>query len=98
MGRRCVVHKHREDVPIEVHHVWPSSAGGPDTADNKVPLCANAHSACHDLLQKVVRAGKWTGVPWSVRRRYGWRVRRLAKRGFDAIQAAESSKPRTVTY
>lgn len=31
---------------VEVHHIIPSSEGGPDTIDNAAPLCA----ACHDLF------------------------------------------------
>jgi hypothetical protein len=45
MGRRCAAHNHREDVPLEVHHVWPTGKGGPDVAWNRVTVCANAHGA-----------------------------------------------------
>ena len=84
MGTDCAAHRHRELVPLEVHHIWPTGYGGPDTNANRVKLCSNAHSSVHDLLGKMLKGP----VPWTVRRRYGWRVRRLAQRGYDAIQAA----------
>lgn len=86
MGRTCWVHQHRDDVPLEVHHVWPLGHGGPDTKPNKVSLCANAHSAVHDLLAKMLKAGT-PRLPWLVRIRYGHRVRRLAATGYAAIKA-----------
>ena len=81
MGTSCWAHHHRELVPIEVHHVWPVGDGGPNVAFNKIPLCSNAHSAAHDLLDKL-RKGN---VPWTVRRRYGRKVRRVAEAGYTAI-------------
>jgi 5-methylcytosine-specific restriction endonuclease McrA len=86
MGRGCAVHRHREDVPLEVHHIWPLGDGGPNTASNKVTLCSNAHSAVHDLLAKR-RKGP---VPWPVRRRYGPGVRHLAEDGWRAIVHAQT--------
>lgn len=85
MGRTCWAHHHREQVPLEVHHVWPKGAGGPDVAANKVTICANAHSSCHDLLLKMLKAGT-VKPPWLVRRLYGRKVRRLAVAGYTAIQ------------
>ncbi len=84
MGRSCAVHVHRSLVPLEVHHVWPLGYGGPDVAANKVTLCSNGHSAVHDLLARMLKGS----VPWTVRRRYGWRTRRVAARGYDAIRKA----------
>lgn len=84
MGRDCWAHRHRDDVPLELHHVWPKGQGGPDTKNNRVSICSNAHSSTHDLLAKMIRAKTWR-LPWSVRRRYGRRVRRLADAGFQAI-------------
>jgi hypothetical protein len=84
MGRRCAVHTHLHLVPLNDHHIWPKGAGGPDTSDNLVTLCMNGHGSVHDLLSKMLRGP----VPWSVRRRYGLRVRRLASRGYDAIKDA----------
>jgi hypothetical protein len=85
MGSNCWAHKHRELVPIEVHHVWPLGAGGPNVRENKVSVCSNAHSSCHDLLLKMLNAHT-TALPWLVRRRYGRKVRRLAEAGYQAIQ------------
>ena len=83
MGMDCWAHRHRELVPIEVHHVWPKGDGGPDTRDNKVRLCSNAHSATHDLMAKMKAAGT-DALPWKVRRGYGRRIRRLAAAGYNA--------------
>lgn len=85
MGDNCWAHKHRELVPIEVHHVWPVGNGGPNVKENKVSLCANAHSSTHDLLARMVKADT-DGLPWLVRRRYGRKVRRLASAGLQAIK------------
>jgi hypothetical protein len=85
MGRDCWCHRHRDDVPLEVHHVWPLGNGGPDIKANRVSVCSNAHSATHDLLSRMVKSGG--RVPWTVRIRYGRRVRQLAATGYAAIQA-----------
>ena len=81
MGTSCAVHRHRSWVPLEVHHVWPLGMGGPDRASNKISLCSNGHSEVHgylDLLRKY--DGK---VPWLQALRYGGRVRRLARQGYE---------------
>jgi hypothetical protein len=85
MGRTCWAHHHREQVPLEVHHVWPVGANGPNVAANRVTICANAHSSVHDLLLKMLKADT-TNLPWLVRRLYGRKVRRLAVAGFQAIK------------
>lgn len=86
MGRECFAHRHRDDVPLEAHHVWPLGDGGPNIAANRVMVCSNAHSATHDLLAKM-RKAKTGRVSWLVRIRYGARVRRLAAAGYAAINA-----------
>lgn len=86
MGTSCAVHRHRELVPIEVHHVFPLGYGGLNRAGNRVPLCANGHGSVHYLLELMVKASGGR-VPWTVRRRYGRRVRQLAQRGYDEIVA-----------
>jgi 5-methylcytosine-specific restriction endonuclease McrA len=91
MGRDCFAHRHREDVPLEVHHIWPTGNGGPNIKPNRVSLCANAHSATHDLLTRTLRAGR--PLPWSVRRRYGRKIRRLAAAGFTAITTRTITLP-----
>lgn len=90
MGRDCAAHHHREDVPIELHHVWPVGDGGPNIKANRVSVCANAHSSIHDLLDKGRKiAGGPAALPWRVRLRYGQGVRRIARAGWDAIHAAQ---------
>ena len=87
MGRTCAAHRHREDVPIESHHIHPLGDGGPDTKLNRIGLCANAHGAVHFLLDRARKAGGYGNVPWSYRRRFGPAVRQLAERGWAAIAA-----------
>lgn len=53
---------------------------------NKIEICANAHYAIHDLLDKIEDAGSWASVPWETRRRYGLGVRRLALQGWERMQ------------
>jgi hypothetical protein len=86
MGDNCWAHKHRELVPIEVHHVWPVGNGGPNVKENKVSLCANAHSFHSRSAGEDGEGGHRRAVPWLVRRRYGRKVRRLASAGFQAIK------------
>lgn len=85
MGTRCVAHQHREWVPLEHHHVWPTGHGGPNVAGNLEWLCANGHGAVHDLLERMLKAAGGR-VSWAVRRRYGRGVRRVAQLGYDRIQ------------
>lgn len=92
MGRTCWAHRHRDDVPLEVHHVWPLGNGGPNIAANKVTICSNAHSAAHDLLAKMLKADT-PRIPWKVRIRYGYRVRRIATAGFTAIKTRRVTAP-----
>jgi hypothetical protein len=84
MDTTCQVHRHRELVPIERHHIWPLGDGGPDVESNKVTVCANGHYSIHSLIDLMRKAGG--RVPWTVRRRYGGGVRRYAQQGYDAIQ------------
>lgn len=84
MGRDCWAHTHREDVPMELHHVWPKGQGGPDVKANRVMICSNAHSATHDLLAKMLKASN-PALPWALRRRYGRKVRRLAEAGYRGV-------------
>jgi len=84
MNMGCEVHKHRELVPIERHHVWPLGQGGPNVEANKVTVCANGHYSIHALLDLLLKGrGK---VPWTTRRQYGRGVRKYAQLGYDRIQ------------
>lgn len=83
MGRACWAHVHLSRVPLEDHHVWPKADGGPNVPANRRLLCSNAHSAVHDLLDKMRKAGT-EALPWQLRRGYGRKVRRLAVAGYRA--------------
>lgn len=83
MGQTCAVHRHRELVPLHVHHVHPSGEGGPDVPGNRVTVCANGHYAIHALLDVYKR--QRGDVPWPILRRYGRKVRALALRGYQEI-------------
>ena len=83
---RCAVHVHRSLAPTESHHIWPIFLGGPNRVANRVDVCANGHSSVHEHLDLLIRGdGK---VPWRLAIRYGYRVRRLARRGYDQWQAS----------
>jgi len=98
MGRDCAVHvSHRHHVPIEIHHVWPKGSGGPDIPANRIPLCANAHGAIHDLLRQVVRANGLKNVPWPHRRLYGLAVVEYAARAWWAITERPEQLPADFT-
>ena len=84
MGTGCAVHRHRQLVPLQVHHVHPTGMGGADVAANRVTLCANGHYAVHALLDLLLKGdGR---VPWRVRRQYGHRVRNYAAAGYRAVR------------
>jgi hypothetical protein len=82
--KACAVHRHREWVPIEVHHCWPLGHGEPDIPANRVPLCSNAHGAVHSYLDRLLKADP--KPPWAFRRTFGRKVRALAELGLDRIQ------------
>jgi len=86
MGTECQCHSHRENVPIERHHVWPLGMGGPEEDGNIVKVCANAHHSIHAFLDHLVKTG---GDPDpTLAKMYGWKVRRLARRGYDRWKAS----------
>jgi rhodanese-related sulfurtransferase len=95
MDTTCAVHRHRELVPIERHHIHPLGEGGPDVEANKVTVCANGHMSIHAYLTLLLKAQKRqverlkpSDIPWLTRRQYGRGVRKYAQQGYDAIQAA----------
>lgn len=92
MGTNCWAHRHRELVPLEIHHIWPVGDGGPNVAGNRISICSNAHSSTHDLLAKMLKAPDGR-VEWDVRRRYGVRVRALAQAGYTAIRTGKVVRP-----
>jgi len=81
-ARVCVcVSAHSPDPQsLDSHHIWPLGMGGPDTADNLVTVCPNAHRNVHELLRAWV---KWDGPPpWEIRSHFGRYTRELAERGY----------------
>lgn len=91
MGRFCAAHHHREMVPIEKHHIFPLGDGGPDTAANKIQVCANAHSSIHYLIDLCRKYGDYKLVPYEQRRTFGLKVRNLAFQGWLQIKAAQEN-------
>lgn len=91
MGTECKVHRHREWVPTEDHHIFPKGYGGPNVASNRVLICANAHGSVHYLLDAMLRTNDGR-LPWSYRRRFGKGVRRLAERGYAEVMKARASQ------
>lgn len=86
MGTTCAVHTHREWVPIEVHHIWPKGMGGPDTADNKVKVCANAHYSIHEVIRRLIKNNG--NLPDATH--FSAKVKELGERGWT-----EAGKPTT---
>lgn len=80
-GNYCEVHKHGTQlVPQERHHVWPIGYHGPDTAANKILICANAHSDIHYFMDHMLRhKGVWPD-DW---RTYSPKIRAFAIRGYN---------------
>lgn len=87
MGTTCAVHRHRELVPLHVHHIFPQGEGGPDEEWNKITVCANGHYSIHALLDIFKK--QRGNVPWIVQRRYGKKVREYAQRGYEEIIASK---------
>lgn len=83
MGFQCAVHRHRDLVPIERHHVWPLGEGGPDTKDNIVVVCSNGHELIHHYIRELLKHKG--SPPWEVSIRYGRKVRILGKLGYNRI-------------
>lgn len=87
--RECSVHKHRTDVPLDSHHIWPKSEGGPTVPSNLVWLCPNGHREVHEYLRLLVKLdGK---VPWVKRRKYGKKTRNVAEEGFWRINLGQGA-------
>lgn len=82
----CVTEHRPGNTEPDLHHVHPLSLGGPDTPENVVAVCPNAHRLVHQLLRSYQRAGGTP--PWDVRRHYSPYTRSLAQRGWDAYQEA----------
>lgn len=85
----CGAHIHNSLVPVERHHIWPLGYHGPNTADNIVQVCCNAHSDVHYLLERMLRTGD--AVPWTELRTYGPAVGALARAGYERVTAYATS-------
>ena len=92
-GRNCAAHKHFQLVPIEWHHIHPLGYHGPDTKENQVPLCCNAHSDTHYLLEALLRT-KATSLRVAkaelergLLTTFGLAERRYASQGFVQVMA-----------
>lgn len=89
-GNNCpCVTKH---VPLPTvlhkHHIVPLSWGGPNTAENIIKICPNAHYNIHDLH----RYYKWHNgrPPGHIRKHYSKFVEDLAQRGWDGRDPARA--------
>lgn len=54
--QRCgvdVSHRWCEGPDFEVHHIIPTSAGGPDSIENLVTLCHCCHVKIHEDMQRI---------------------------------------------
>lgn len=49
----CAVHGRHIPRPYatDIHHVWPRGMGGPDVAENKIPVCSTGHQNIHAYLR-----------------------------------------------
>jgi len=76
----------------EIHHVIPRGApfGGPDTDDNKLPLCPTSHSSVHALLRACLKARKTGHLDPASVAHYSPYVRKLAREALDALDAKEA--------
>lgn len=83
MGSACKAHKHRELVPIEVHHILPMAHGGKNAPDNRIALCANAHGSVHYYLDLILKEGP--NLAWTAKRKFGRKVRAIAEEGYRRI-------------
>jgi len=78
-------HVSHEMVSYEMHHIWPLGSHGPDTPDNKVKVCPNAHSDIHYLMERLFRGKLYDA------RQYAPVVRWLATRGYEEVTAYAES-------
>jgi hypothetical protein len=89
-GTECAAHVHKMLVPQERHHVWPLGYHGPDTRDNLVLICCNAHSDVHYMMEAMLK-----GKPVDMRT-YGPGVRRIAIAGYKAVMAYGAALSRSI--
>ena len=85
-GKECGVHVHQANVPQEDHHIRPLSRGGPNVKDNRIRICANGHSDAHYVMDLCEDYKGYENIPRAILRSFGYRVRRLGKRGWDSYK------------
>ena len=85
LGDFCKVHAYHYPKPLRTvkHHIWPQEYGGPTVPENLVLVCDTGHYAIHTILETLL-AGKPLAPGFG-----GRNERKLARRGFEAIQAAK---------
>jgi hypothetical protein len=88
--KACVVHKHRDDVPLDSHHIHPKQYGGPSTPDNLIWVCPNGHREIHNYLRLLLRQPGGKKPSWIQRRKFGRGVRKYAELGFARITGPEN--------
>jgi hypothetical protein len=54
VGTSCAVHRHRDYVPLNVHHIRPLSLGGLNVPANRVTICMNAHGLVHEAMRRLM--------------------------------------------
>ena len=57
--RRCCICHRFCGVKIEIHHIEPAADGGPDTADNAIPVCFECHAEIQLYNDKHPRGRKF---------------------------------------
>ena len=76
-----VCHSHKSLTVFHMHHVWPREYRGPNTKDNLIKICPNAHYDIHDLLDRML-----AGKPYNLKE-YGPNIRKYALRGYKEVTA-----------
>lgn len=81
----CEQHSYHSPMvsDVDVHHVWPKFAGGPDVPENRVTICPTGHRNVHELLREYMHAG--AEPSWSIRQHYGPAERALAAEGWQRM-------------
>lgn len=82
----CGVHQRHTPKPsgTDLHHVWPKGMGGPDVAENKVPVCATGHQNIHRLLRALVATDG--DVKPSFEKRFHPGEQKYARLGFERFK------------
>lgn len=82
----CVTNHTPSTVSVEIHHIHPQYAGGPDHIDNLEPLCPTSHSMVHKYIRLLDQYDEQ--IPWEIRRLFNSNIRALAIQGWNAMKEA----------